>query len=1031
MIQAMRLTLLVALAGALVTTAAAPVPETLYAGLSWRQVGPFRGGRVAAVTGVPSQPETYYLGAALGGLWKTTDGGYQWKPIFDRAGPLASIGAVAVSPSNPNVLYAGTGESAPREDVSLGDGVWKSIDAGKTWAHAGLDDSQHIARIVIDPRNPDIVLVAALGHVYGPNDERGVFRTTDGGATWKKVLYKDARSGAIELAADPDNPSTVFAALWEMQRTPWHMSSGGAGSGLYKSTDGGQTWTEKSGHGLPETVLGKIGISVAAGTGGRRVYALVEAEHGGLFRSDDGGAAWTRASDEHLLYSRAWYFTKVFAHPANPDLIYVVGNSVWRSVDAGATFKRVAVPGADNHDLWINPATPSRMIEANDQGVVLSVNGGETWDKRNNLPIGQFYHVSTDRSFPYQLFGGQQDMGAIGIASRGWGGITDKDWYDVGGDDGECGYVWPVPGDERLIVAGGYNGALTLFDARSHQLRDIAPWSNASGGHAASDLKYRFTWTSPVVFSPADPHVLYMGSQYLMETRDLGRSWKLISPDLTRNDKTKQASSGGPITRDNASVEYYDVIFSIAPSPLAPGLTWIGTDDGLVQVTTDGGAHWTVVTPPGLKEWAKVSLVEASHFDRDTAYVAVDAHKLDDMTPYIYRTRDRGRTWSLITTGLSAPSHVYAVREDPKTRGLLFAGTETGIFVSFDDGDHWQSLQLNLPHTSVRDIAFSGNDLAVATHGRSFWILDDITPLRQATSEIAGAPAHLYPPAAAIRLHEAETYTVPIGIAGDNPPDGAVIDYAIGGGAAGADLSLVVTDSGGRTAFLATSADTSSPRLPTGPGMHRIVWHLRYPLPSLMAGTAYNERDPRGVLAAPGQYTVKLTVGERVLSAPLTVVNDPRSSATAADLAEEFALATQVMGMLGEVHGAVREITGVRAQIASLRPRAAGSPDVARALDALDERADEILNVLFEPKARSGVDLLNYPMRLNVRIAYLEDEVDFGDGAPTAQFRQMAAEYRAALDAELARWKALAQTEIAAVNRRLSAAGLPPITPGK
>ncbi len=1028
MIQPMRYTLLAALAGALITTAGAPVPESVYSGMSWRQIGPFRGGRVAAVAGVPSQPDTYYLGAALGGLWKTTDGGHQWAPIFDHAGTLASIGAVAIAASNPNVLYAGTGESAPREDVSFGDGVWKSLDAGTTWTHVGLTDSQHIARILIDPHNPDTVLVAALGHVYGPNDERGVFRTSDGGTTWKKVLYKDARSGAIELASDPDNPSTVFAALWEMQREPWQMSSGGPGSGVYKSTDGGQTWAPVSGHGLPETVLGKIGLAVAAGTGGRRVYALVEAEQGGLFRSDDGGATWTRASDEHLLYSRAWYFTKVFVLPANPDVVYVVGNAVWRSQDAGATFKRVAVPGADNHDLWINPAVPSRMIEANDQGVVLSVNGGETWDKRNNLPIGQFYHVSTTRSFPYHLFGGQQDMGAIGIASRGWGGITDKDWYDVGGDDGECGYVWPVPYDERLIVAGGYNGALTVFDSRSHQLRDIAPWSNASGGYAAADVKYRFTWTSPVVFSPADPHVLYMGSQHLMETRDLGRSWKVISPDLTRNDKTKQGSSGGPITRDNASVEYYDVIFSIAPSPLLAGLVWVGTDDGLVQVTGDGGAHWTAVTPPGLKAWAKVSLVEASHFDRDTAYVAVDAHKLDDLAPYIYRTRDRGRTWSLITAGLSAPSHVYAVREDPLTRGLLFAGTETGIFVSFDAGDHWQSLQLNLPHTAVRDIAFNGNDLAVATHGRSFWILDDITPLRQATAEIAAAPAHLFSPATAIRMHEADTYSVPIGIAGDNPPDGAVIDYVIGDGAPGIELSIVVTDGSGRTAFRATSAETSTPRLAAGPGMHRVVWDLRYPLPDLIRGTAYNERDPRGVLAVPGRYTVTLKAGDRQLSAPLSVANDPRATATPAEMAEEFALATQVMAMLGDVHGAVREITSVRSQIATLRPRAAASPDLGRALDLLDEGADGILNVLFEPKAKSGVDLLNYPMRLNVRIAYLEDEVDFGDGAPTAQFRQMAAEYRAALDAELARWKALLQTDGAAINRRLTAAGLPPIT---
>ena len=1020
------LVVVLALIGALGQTQTnGPIPPSTYGGLSWRQIGPFRGGRLAAVTGVPSSPETYYIGAALGGVWKTTDGGNRWTPLFDHAGSLASIGAVAVSASNPDVIYVGTGESAPREDASFGDGVWKSTDGGSTWAHVGLEESQHIARIVIDSHNPDVVLVAAQGHIYGPNEERGVFRSTDGGRTWTKVLYKDAQSGAIELVADPDNSATVFAALWQVQRQPWHLESGGPGSGLYKSTDGGATWTAVTGHGLPETVLGKIGISVAAGTGGKRVYALVEAAHGGLFRSDDGGATWTQASDSHQLYTRAWYFTKVFAHPTNPDVVYVVGNALWRSQDGGHTFERLTIPGADNHDLWINPRNPARMIEGNDQGAILSVNGGATWDKRDNLPIGQFYHVSTDAEFPYHVFGGQQDMGALGIATRGWGGINDKDWFDVGSDDAECGWVWPVPFDDNLILAGGYNGALTLFDRRSHQIRDIAPWSNANSGHPASDLKYRFTWTSPVAFSPADPHLLYMGSQYLMESRDLGHSWKIVSPDLTRNDPAKQTSSGGPLTQDNASVEYYDVIFSIAPSPVTSGVIWVGTDDGLVQLSLDAGAHWTNVTPTGLKEWAKVSLIEASHFDADTAYVAVDAHKLDDLTPYIYRTHDRGRTWTLITEGLHAPSHVYAVREDPKRKGLLFAGTETGIFVSFDDGDHWQSLQLNLPPTSVRDVGFHGDDLAVATHGRSFWILDDITPLREATPEVTAAPLHLFTPAPAVRVHERETYVIPIDGVGENPPD-ATVSYVMGPNAGTAAVRLDIVDAAGRTAFSASSAAGSSPRLPVTPGMHRVSWNLRYPLPQLIAGTAYNERDPRGVLAVPGQYTVKMTAGDQVLSAPLTIVKDPRSSATVEEMSAEFDLATQLMGMLGEVHAVVRQIQEVRAQIDAVRGRAARS-DAAKRLEQLERAANDILNRLYEPDARSGNDLLNYPMRLNVRVAYLEDEVDYGDGAPTEQFRQMTTEYRTALGAEQARWNAIVTTDIPSVNRQLSAIGAPQI----
>ncbi len=1015
-----RAALLVVLATAAVTithtrAASSTIPPSLYSGLTWRQIGPFRGGRVLAVTGVPSEPETYYLGAAIGGVWKTTDGGHAWTPLFDHEA-VGSIGAIAVAPSNSNIVYVGTGETPPREDVSFGNGVYKSIDAGRTWTYVGLPDSQHIARILIDPTDSNVVLVAALGHIYGPNTERGIFRSTDGGATWTKVLYTDDVTGGVDLAADPDNPSTVFAAMWQLQRKPWRLDSGGPGSGLYKSTDAGVTWTPVTGHGLPGGVLGKIGVSVAAGTGGRRVYALVEAEQGGLYRSDDGGLTWRLMSSEHLLYSRAWYFTRVWAHPTNPDAVFVAGNAFWTSTDGGATFKQTPLPGGDNHDLWINPRVPSRMIEANDQGVVLTVNAGATWDKRNNLPIGQFYHVSTDNAFPYRIYGAQQDMGAIGIASRGWGGIGDRDFFNVGGDDGECGYVWPNPLDPRYIVAGGYNGALTLFDTRSHQLRDIAPTSNASGGHPASDMKYRFTWTSPVVFSPTDPHVLYMGSQYLMESRNLGASWTVVSPDLTRNDKAKQGSSGGPLTQDNASVEYYDVIFSIAPSPVQPGLIWIGTDDGLVQVTSDEGKTWTKVTPPGLPEWAKVSLIEPSRFDANTAYVAVDGHKLDDFTPYIFRTRDRGRTWTRITTGLAAPAYVYSVREDPKRKGLLFAGTETGIHVSFDAGDSWQSLQLNLPTTSVRDMAIHGNDLIVATHGRSFWAIDDITPLRQASAAVADEPLHLFTPQAAMRIHEANTYSVPAGVTADNPPNGAVINYNVGANADG-DVTVEILDSHRRRAFFSSS--------PATPGMHRVLWDLRYPLPSLIAGTAYNERSPRGVMAVPGAYQVKLTVGGRTLTAPLTVTNDPRATVTQAALEAEFALATRLMGMLAEVHAAVRQIVDVRAQTDALHARLGAAPDAAQAVGAFEKSVDVVLNALYEPKAKSGIDLLNYPMRLNVRIAYLEDEVDFGDGAPTAQFQAMTREYRTALDQQLARWSTLKTTDLAAMNRLLESRGLP------
>ncbi|MDE3154934.1 MAG: glycosyl hydrolase, partial [Acidobacteriota bacterium] len=617
----------VALVGAVALGAAPAVPGSVYNGMHWRLVGPFRGGRVLAVTGVPTQPDTWYLGSVVGGVWKTTNGGATWRPIFDHE-PVASIGAIAVAASNPNVIYVGTGEAAPREDISFGDGVYKSTDAGRTWTNVGLHDSRHIGRIVVDPHNPDLVLVAAMGHFYGPNTERGVFRSADGGRTWQKVLYKDDRTGAIDVAFDPSNPTIVYAALWQADRKPWSLSSGGPGSGLYRSTDEGSTWTRLEGHGLPGGVLGKIGISVAGHSHGERVYALIEAEDGGLYRSDDAGRTWHLVNDSQEIRTRAWYFTYVFASPVNPDVVYVADNAFYKSTDGGRTFATERIPGGDNHGFWMNPLHPERMIESNDQGVVITIDGGRSWQKLDNLPIGQFYHVSTDNRFPYDLYGAQQDMGAIAIASRGWGGITSRDWYSVGGDDGESGYVLPDPTDPDLVIAGGYGGALTRFDARTKQLVDIAPWSNNNGGHPASELKYRFTWTAPLAFSPQDPHVLYMGSQYLMETTDGGMSWKILSPDLTRNDKSKQGLSGGPITKDNASAEYYDVVYSIAPSPKAAGQIWVGTDDGLVQLTRDGGKTWQNVTPKGLPEWAKVSLIEASPFDAGTAYVAVDAHKL-------------------------------------------------------------------------------------------------------------------------------------------------------------------------------------------------------------------------------------------------------------------------------------------------------------------------------------------------------------------------------------------------------------------
>jgi photosystem II stability/assembly factor-like uncharacterized protein len=1039
------------------TTPAAHVQEispNLYSGLEWRMIGPFRGGRVNPVAGVPGQSDVFYFGSVGGGVWKTTNAGRTWKPVFDGE-PTASIGALAVAASDPSILYVGTGEADMRSDISFGNGVYKSSDGGLTWMHLGLDDTRHIGRILVDPRDPNVVLVGALGHAYGPNVDRGVFRSTDGGASWQKVLYKDENSGAIDLCFDPDNPEVVYASLWQTRRPAWSVypPSNGPGSGLYKSTDGGETWTELRGHGFPSDGLGRIGIAVAKGNGGARVYAIVDAKVGGLYRSDDAGANWILADDDKRLWGRGWYFGRVTVDLHDPNTVYVPNVALYRSRDGGRNFTAIkGAPGGDDyHSLWIDPENSARMIFGSDQGAAISVDGGTSWSSWYNQPTAQFYHVATDNQFPYWVYGAQQDSGTAAVVSRSdFGGISFRDWHPIGA--GESGYIVPDPSNPDIVYGGSTYGELYRFDGRTGQSQDIAPWPLRAFGLEISRRKFRFTWTSPLAFSPFDPHVLYFGAQYLLKTADEGKSWQPISPDLTGGNSNSAAPSPvEPLTLANAKARGYGVIYTIAPSAVTRGLIWVGTDTGLVQLTRDEGKTWTNVTPPGLPAWSKISLIDASAHDGGAAYVAVDRHRLDDDSPWIFRTHDYGKTWTRITAGLAANAYVHAVREDPVRQGLLFAGTETGVYVSFDDGLRWQPLQLNLPVTPIHDLVVHGNDLVVATHGRSFWILDDIAPLRQLNPAVAASNAYLFKPATAIRIRPNVNHDTPLPPEeplGTNPPGGAVLYYYLKAAPQG-DVTLDILDGHGKLVRRHSSADKPE-RLATPPpfpdnwirpaatlsrsaGMHRFVWDLRYAKPPVpvsfysMAAvfSTGTTTEPDGPLVLPGKYEVRLTVSGQTLSRPLTVTMDPRVKLSRADLAAQFGLGMKIYEELLQGGRVLTEIRGVREQIAELERRLAGNPqyeDIAAFMREVD-RETEIIARGTGPAADAEEGLA----QLNGALAGLAVVVDSADRPPTEQARTAFEQTREAFQRPLARWRALKQEKLSALNSRLREKGLPPI----
>ena len=884
-----RLSIIVLLLSALYVSAQQLDPN-LYSGLRWRMLGPFRAGRVNAVSGVAGQPDTFYFGSVGGGVWKSLNSGRTWTPIFDATN-VASIGAIGVAPSNPDVVYVGTGEADMRDSIAFGNGVYKSTDAGKTWKHLGLETSKQIGRIIVDPKNPNTVFVAALGNVYASNPDRGVYRSRDGGATWQKVLFKNDDVGAIDLAFDPVDSHIVYATLWNVRRPPWfiYAPANGPGAGIYKSLDGGSTWKEIS-EGIPLEGRGHIGISVSPANR-NRIYAVVDAKDGGVFSSNDAGTTWTRLSSDKRLWDRGWYFEKVTVDPKNADVVYVMNTSTYRSTDAGKTWTPIkGAPGGDDyHQLWINPDDPKRMILGSDQGAIVTVDGAATWSSWYNQPTAQIYHVAADYRFPYWITGAQQDSGAVGTPSRSnHSEISNRDWEGLC-SGGESGYTAPDPLHPELL----FGGTVSRCNVLTGETKNISPERGANPG------QYRHAWTQPLVFSKADPHALYYANQFLYKTTNGGESWTQISQDLTREDPGVPPNLNEAAAADAPAEKRRGVIYTIAPSPLRASTIWIGTDDGLVQLTKDDGKTWENVTPPALTSWSKVVMIEASHFNINEAYAAVERHQLSDYEPHIYRTLDYGKTWTEITRGLPAGVYVQTVKEDPQRRGLLFTGTERAVFVSFDDGDHWQSLQQNLPPASMRDIAVHGDDLIVATHGRGFWVMDDITVLRQISAGVAQASAHLFQPAGAILLTPGSDEGTPMPRdepLTENAPNGAIIDYYLNANASG-PVMLEILDPAGEVIRKFSSEDKGPPvnletlnipaywirpfePLSTAAGMHRWIWDLRPTPPPRPAGAGgggggFGRGGAANVL--PGTYTVRLSVGGKSYTQPLTVKPDPRT----------------------------------------------------------------------------------------------------------------------------------------------------------
>jgi photosystem II stability/assembly factor-like uncharacterized protein len=1006
-----------------IAAASAIDPEYLRL-LRWRPVGPSRGGRVVAVAGDPVNKMTFYQGATGGGAWKTDDGGLNWRNVSDGFFGTGSVGAIAVAPSSPNVIYVGMGEACIRGNASHGDGVYKSVDGGTTWSKLGLEATRHIARVRVHPTNPDLVYVAALGDAWGPTPDRGVYRSKDGGRTWDKVLFRSNDAGAIDLVMDPASPNVLYASTLELRRYPWGFRSAGPGTALYKTTDGGTTWTELSGHpGLPGGQKGRIGIALAPSRP-NRVWALIDAEAGtkGIYRSEDAGATWKHLTDNADLTQRPWYYHHIFADPKDPETLWVLNVNLWKSTDGGEKFDEVSVPHGDNHDLWIDPADPLRMIEGNDGGATITFNGGRSWSTLLNQPTAQFYHVAADNQFPYRLYGAQQDNTTMSVPGRSdYGRITIQEWEAVGG--GEDGYVAPHPTDSNIVYAADHH-FLNRYDRKTHQTRDISPNPETHYGWGSADINFRFWWTYPVMVSPHDPKTLYVTSQRVHRTTNEGQSWELISPDLSRADpKTLELTPSyanattqeywGPITREAYGPEWYATIFAFAESPAKAGVLWAGSDDGYVHVSRDNGKTWDKVTPPDLPEFALISIIDPSPHDPAVAYLAATRYKLQDRQPYLYKTADYGKTWTKITAGIRDDDFTRTIREDPVRRGLLYAGTETGVYLSFDDGGHWQSLRLNLPVVPVHDLIIKDGDLLAATHGRSFWILDNVALLQQVDAAALSAPVHLFQPRTTVRFREGAELAGGLGGGnandGQNPPNGVVVPFYVKDKPGQAVTLKILREKGGATEDVRTitlepeqttaNAGTAlqapsrrrAPRRPetVAAGANTFVWDMRYPGPAVLPGAVFQGRAI-GPLAAPGAYRVELTVGGHTYAQPFKIIRDPRLSFTDTDLEQQFTFLMGVRDKLTETMAVVRQIREMRKKAEDTVAQAKAKADSARRIAALDKALTDLNNKLYpleerlvQYRARAGQDLINYPTGIDSKLARLLDFASMADAPPT------------------------------------------------